>query len=121
MSPLPTIPVRMTVAEFFARNPLSAQHWQLVGGQSQAMATANRTHRSVQAELCSLIRNRLEAHASPCSVITTPGVIPCVQAETNVRIPLANSEISGSVASIAGTQDSEVRPAPAAEALIDGQ
>jgi len=38
MSALPKIPVRMTVAEFFAWNPPSPQLWQLVDGEPQAMA-----------------------------------------------------------------------------------
>jgi len=87
MSALPKIPVRMTVAEFFAWNPPSPQLWQLVDGEPQAMAPANRTHGAIQAELCSLIRNHLEERSSPCSVVTTPGVIPRVQSETNLRIP----------------------------------
>src|SRR5208337_616634 len=87
MTALPKIPVRMTVAEFLAWNPPSPQLWQLVDGEPQAMAPANRTHGAIQAELCSLIRNHLEERSSPCSVVTTPGVIPRVQSETNVRIP----------------------------------
>jgi Uma2 family endonuclease len=87
MSALPKIPVRMTVAEFFAWNPPSPQLWQLVDGEPQAMAPASVTHGAIQAELCSLIRNHLEERSSPCRVITAPGVIPRVQAETNVRIP----------------------------------
>jgi Uma2 family endonuclease len=87
MSALPKIPVRMTVAEFSAWKPPSPQLWQLVDGEPQAMAPANRTHGAVQAELCSLVRNHLAERSSPCSVITTPGVIPRVQSETNVRVP----------------------------------
>ena len=87
MTALPKIPIRMTVAEFLAWNPPSAQLWQLVDGEPQAMAPANRTHGAIQAELCSLIRNHLEERSSPCSVVTTPGVIPRVQSETNLRIP----------------------------------
>jgi len=34
----------MTVAEFLAWNPPSARLWQLVDGEPQAMAPANRTH-----------------------------------------------------------------------------
>jgi Uma2 family endonuclease len=77
----------MTVAEFFAWNPPSPQLWRLVDGEPQAIAPAGITHSAIQAELCSLIRNHLEERSSPCRVITAPGVIPRVQAETNVRIP----------------------------------
>jgi Uma2 family endonuclease len=87
MTALPKIPIRMTVAEFLAWNPPSAQLWQLVDGEPQAMAPANRTHGAIQAELGSLIRNHLAERSSPCSVVTTPGVIPRVQSETNLRIP----------------------------------
>ena len=87
MSALPKIPVRMTVAEFLAWNPPTPQLWQLVDGEPQAMAPASRTHGAIQSELGSLIRNHLAESGSPCSIITTPGVIPHVQSDTNVRIP----------------------------------
>jgi Uma2 family endonuclease len=87
MTALPKIPVRMTVAEFLAWNPPSTQLWQLVDGEPQAMAPANRTHGAIQNELGSLIRNHLAERSSPCSVVTTPGVIPRVQSETNLRVP----------------------------------
>jgi Uma2 family endonuclease len=77
----------MTVAEFLAWNPPSAQLWQLVDGEPQAMAPANRTHGAIQNELGSLIRNHLAECSSPCSVVATPGVIPRVQSETNLRVP----------------------------------
>ncbi len=87
MSALPKIPVRMTVAEFLAWNPPTPQLWQLVDGEPQAMAPASRTHGAIQSELARLIANHLSERGSPCSVITTPGVIPHVQSDTNVRIP----------------------------------
>src|ERR1700732_1504108 len=87
MGAIAEIPVRMTVAEFLAWDAGDGQLWQLVDGEPQAMAPANRTHGAIQAELCSLIRNHLEERSSPCSVVTTPGVIPRVQSETNLRIP----------------------------------
>ncbi|MGO9239150.1 MAG: Uma2 family endonuclease [Methylocella sp.] len=87
MTALPKIPVRMTVTEFLAWNPPSPQLWQLVDGEPQAMAPANRTHGAIQNELGRLIANHFDDRKSPCSVVTTPGVIPRVQSETNVRIP----------------------------------
>ena len=87
MSALPKIPIRMTVAEFFAWNPPSAQLWQLVDGEPQAMAPANRTHGAIQNELGRLLANHFDERKSPCSVVAAPGVIPRVQSETNVRIP----------------------------------
>ena len=50
------------------------------------MAPASRTHGSLQDELGRLIGNHLAAQDSPCVVVTTPGVIPHVQASRNVRI-----------------------------------
>jgi Uma2 family endonuclease len=87
MSALPKIPVRMNVAEFLAWNPPSAQLWQLVDGEPQAMAPANRTHGAMQNELGSLIRNHLAERDSPCTVVTTPGVVPHVHSDLNIRIP----------------------------------
>jgi Uma2 family endonuclease len=87
MSALPKIPVRMTVAEFLAWNPPSAKLWQLVDGDPQAMAPASITHGAIQSELSRLIANHLDERSSPCRVVTTPGIIPRVQSETNIRIP----------------------------------
>jgi Uma2 family endonuclease len=87
MSALPKIPVRMTVAEFLAWNPPTPELWQLADGEPQAMAPASRTHGAIQNELGRLIANHLSERAGPCSVITTPGVIPHVHSDTNVRIP----------------------------------
>ncbi len=87
MSALAKIPIPMTVAEFLAWTPPTAQAWQLVDGEPQAMAPASSTHGAIQAEMGRLIANALAERASPCRVITTPGVIPRVRAETNCRIP----------------------------------
>ncbi|MGO9234319.1 MAG: Uma2 family endonuclease [Methylocella sp.] len=87
MSALPKIPVRMTVAEFLAWNPPTAQLWQLVDGEPQAMAPAGVTHGAIQSALSYLITRHFEEQASHCRVITAPGVIPRVQSDTNVRIP----------------------------------
>lgn len=87
MSALAKIPGRMTVAEFLAWTPPAGQLWQLVDGEPQAMAPASRTHGAIQSELAALIRNHLAERDSPCTIIITPGVIPHVQSETNIRIP----------------------------------
>lgn len=87
MSALTKLPIRMTVAEFFAWTPPSAELWQLVDGEPQAMAPANHTHGAIQGELARLIGNALGESRSPCHVVIAPGVIPRVQSETNVRIP----------------------------------
>jgi Uma2 family endonuclease len=72
---------------FFAWTPPTAEAWQLVDGEPQAMAPASRTHGAIQAEIGWLIANALNERGSPCTVITAPGVIPRAQSETNVRIP----------------------------------
>ncbi|MGH6811126.1 MAG: Uma2 family endonuclease [Methylocella sp.] len=87
MKALAKIPGRMTIGEFLAWTPPMAQLWQLVDGEPQAMAPASRTHGAIQSELARLIGNELGERASPCTVITAPGVIPQVQSETNIRIP----------------------------------
>jgi Uma2 family endonuclease len=84
----------MTAAEFLAWNPPSTQLWQLVDGEPQAMAPANRTYGSVQAELARLIANHLSERSSPCSVVANPRVIPRVLSETNCRISGLDAEES---------------------------
>lgn len=81
------IPDPMTVAEFLTWDAPGDQHWQLVDGEPQAMAPANRTHNGILGELGRLIGNHLLEHGSPCSVVPTPGVIPRVRADINFRIP----------------------------------
>jgi len=81
------IPVRMSVDEFLAWTPSDHQYWQLVDGEPQAMAPPNRTHGAIQGELIRLIGNHLIERGSPCSVVDTPGVVPRVQSDSNVRIP----------------------------------
>jgi Uma2 family endonuclease len=82
----PKIPIRMTVAEFFAWNPPGPYLWQLVDGEPQQMAMANLTHGSLLAEFGSLISNHLDKRSSPCSVITMPGIIPRLLSEINIRV-----------------------------------
>lgn len=87
MSASVKLPIRMSVDEFLAWNPGDGQAWQLVDGEPQAMAPASRTHGALQNELGRLIGNHLAAQGGPCSVVTTPGVVPHVQASHNMRIP----------------------------------
>ncbi len=81
------IPDRMTVAEFLAWDAPGGDRWQLVDGEPQAMAPANRTHNGILGELGRLIGNHLLARGDPCSVVPTPGVVPRVRADSNYRIP----------------------------------
>ena len=81
------IPVWMTVDEFLAWEPGDGLVWQLVDGVPRAMAPANRTHGTLQAELARLIGNHLVDTGRPCVVVTEPGVVPHVNASRNFRIP----------------------------------
>lgn len=87
MVALPKLPAWMSVEEFLAWNPQDNRIWQLVDGEPQTMAPANRTRGAIQSELASVLRNHLAERGSPCTVITTPGIIPRVNAEHNVRVP----------------------------------
>ncbi len=77
----------MSADEFLVWDPPDGLPWQLVDGVPQAMAPTNRTHGTIQSELARLLSNHLVERGSPCSVVTTPGIIPRVNAEHNVRIP----------------------------------
>jgi Uma2 family endonuclease len=79
------LPVRMTVDEFLDWNSGDELIWQLV--DAQAMAPAKVSHAASQSELSGLVRNHLVAKGSPCSVLTTPGVIPRVRGRSNMRVP----------------------------------
>jgi Uma2 family endonuclease len=81
------IPVRMSADEFLVWAPSDHKRWQLVDGEPQAMAPPNRTHGAIQGELIRLIGNHLMERGSPCSVIGTPGIIPRVQSDINIRVP----------------------------------
>ncbi len=81
------IPVRLSVDEFLDWDPGDGQAWQLVNGEPQAMALAKRTHGALQGELSRLVQNHLLAQGSPCSGVIAPGVVPHVQASTNMRVP----------------------------------
>ena len=80
-------PPLMTVAEFLAWDAPNGVRWQLVDGEAIAMAPPSRSHGAIQNELGRLIGNHLAARAMPCSVITTPGIVPRVRAGENFRIP----------------------------------
>jgi Uma2 family endonuclease len=81
------IPVRMTVSEFLAWNPPGQELWQLVDGEPQAMPPDDRTHGAIQGELARIIGNHLSETGGRCSLVITPGVVPHVQADTNMRVP----------------------------------
>ncbi len=87
MVALAKIPMRMSVAEFLAWEPGDGRPWQLVDGEPQAMSPANLTYGTLQSTLSRLIGNHFESSGSPCTVVTTPGVVPHVNAGINMRIP----------------------------------
>jgi Uma2 family endonuclease len=87
MVALPKIPAYMSATEFLVWDAPPGNHWQLVDGEPQAMAPANRTHNVIQGELGRLLGNHLVERDSPCSVVPTPGIVPRVRAAHNVRIP----------------------------------
>ena len=77
----------MSVNEFLDWEPGDGQKWQLVDGEPQAMSPAKRTHGALQGELSGLVRDHFIARDSRCSVVITPGIVPHVQANYNIRIP----------------------------------
>jgi Uma2 family endonuclease len=81
------IPDGMAVDAFLAWDAPVGQLWQLIDGVPQAMAPASPIHGQIQGEVAALIRNHLIAKGGPCFVVVTPGVIPRVQSDTNMRIP----------------------------------
>lgn len=83
----PTESETMTVAEFLAWNPGDERLWQLVDGEPVAMAPASQTHGAIQSELNRLLGNHLAERGSRCRIIITPGVVPRVGANENVRVP----------------------------------
>lgn len=90
MVALPTLPepsASLSVEDFLAWNPQDGNLWQLVDGQPQAMAPANRTHGSIQGELGRLLANHLFERGSPSALVMTSGIIPRVNASQNVRVP----------------------------------
>jgi len=84
---LSEVPDWMSADEFLVWDAPDGRPWQLVDGVPRAMAPTNRTHGAIQSELGGLLRNHLAERGSPCSVVTTPGIIPRVNAGRNFRIP----------------------------------
>ncbi len=77
----------MSVTEFHFWAEATPGRWQLVDGEPRAMAAANRTHGALQSEVAMLLGLHLRDRRSNCSVVTAAGIIPRVNAATNVRIP----------------------------------
>jgi Uma2 family endonuclease len=83
------IPARMTVDEFLVwdADDLTGRRWQLMDGEPVLMAPAAEQHGAIQNELGRLLANHLAERASPCRVITAPGIVPRVRANENFRVP----------------------------------
>ena len=77
----------MTVEELLAWDPGGQETWQLVDGQPHAMAPPSPTHGRVQTRVTRLMDEHLERQGGRCAVVTTPGVLPRVQADQNIRVP----------------------------------
>jgi Uma2 family endonuclease len=81
------LPTLMTVGEFLNWDSPGEYLWQLIDGVPVAMSPPAPLHGAIQSEAARLIGNHLVARASPCSVITTPGVIPRFQPDRNFMVP----------------------------------
>jgi Uma2 family endonuclease len=77
----------MTVDEFLKWDSSQGYHWQLIDGLPVAMSPPAPLHGVIQNEVGSLVRNHLVECGKPCTVITTPGVIPRFQPDRNFMIP----------------------------------
>ena len=79
----------MTVDEFLVwdADDATGRRWQLIDGEPVLMAPAAQPHGAIQAELDRLLGNHLVERASPCRVITAPGIVPRVRANENFRVP----------------------------------
>jgi Uma2 family endonuclease len=82
-------PARMTVSEFFSwdAGDSSGLPWQLVDGEPVAMAPGSETHAALQGEIGRQIANHLIEQGSPCRLLSQPGIVPRVRANSNFRIP----------------------------------
>jgi Uma2 family endonuclease len=81
------IPVRMSVDEFVTWAAGAGGSWQLIDGVPHGMAPPSRTHGKLQSELARRIGNHLLDAGAPCDVITTPGIIPRLMSQHNMRVP----------------------------------
>jgi Uma2 family endonuclease len=87
MSTAFTLPDLLTVDAFLAWDAPVGPLWQLVDGTPQAMAPPSPTHAAIQGEVAALVRNHLTSVGSACFVVVTPGIVPRVQSDINMRVP----------------------------------
>jgi len=81
------VPRFLTVDAFLAWDAPAGELWQLVDGVPQAMSPPSPTHGAIQSRIDRLIGTFLDSRSSPCTIVTTPGVIPSTRADSNMRIP----------------------------------
>ncbi len=82
-----TIPDFLAVAARLAWDSAPNQAWQLADGVPQPMSPPSQSHALIQAEVAFQIRTHLTAANSPCLAAVTPGIIPRVQSDINLRVP----------------------------------
>jgi Uma2 family endonuclease len=78
-------PHHMTADEFLVC--AGDDRWELVDGESRAMAPASAMHGIIRARLAFLLNQHLYAGASPCIAATEPAIVPRVRARSNMRVP----------------------------------
>src|ERR1700722_15056189 len=83
------VPSRMTVDEFLSwdSGDPSGQLRELVDGEPVAMAPGSQNHCALQGEIGRRIANHLREGRPGCRLIVTPGVVPRLSSNRNVRIP----------------------------------
>ena len=77
----------MNVDEFLKWDSPGEYHWQLIDGVPVAMSPPAPVHGVIQSEVSRLLGNHLVERGTPCTVITTPGVIPRFQSDRNYMVP----------------------------------
>jgi Uma2 family endonuclease len=84
-----SVPSRMTVDEFLSwdAGDESGRLWELVDGEPVAMAPGSQNHGALQGEIGRRIANHLREARSGCRLIVTPGIVPRLSSNRNVRIP----------------------------------
>ncbi len=87
MTPAQKLPDFLTVDEFLAWDAPPGALWQLVDGVPEAMAPPSPTHGVIQSRVDRLIGAFLDSKSSPCTIVTTPGVIIPSNPDINFRSP----------------------------------
>ena len=88
------VPERMTLEEFLTWDAPGPGLWQLIDGESLAMALAGSTHGVIQSNIANLIINHLDQRGGPCVMMTNPGIIPAFRTNRNFFIP--DAAVTGS-------------------------